>query len=202
MSERVDPAGERSGEPYSPFERIELARGNGLLTDLFFLLFVLGGLSLQGGQFGVAAWLVLLACWAIVRIEFTFAIGAVMFVGLTGARSGFADTLAVAVGPGVDIPLVAIVVTLIGLGGLLAIDLGRTWRSMYPVAVFAVLLGLSAAVLAFTNQGTALQLLGAGTAATLVSASYVLHRYERGLQWRVRSAEETVETDISRSENQ
>jgi hypothetical protein len=201
MSERVDSGGGSVVEPYSPFERTDLARGNGILVEFFFLLVALGGLSLQGGLFGAAAWLLLLACWATLRVEFTFGVGAVLFTGLTGVRSGFAEAVAVAVGSGLEVSLVAIAVTLTGLGGLLANDLRHTWRSIRPVALFVVLVGFSAAVLALASRGIALQRLGAGTVVTLVLSSYVLHRYERGRRWRVESAEAERETDVPRSED-
>jgi hypothetical protein len=200
MSKATSSTGGSGVESYSPFERIELTRGNGLLSDLFFLLFVLGGLSLEGGLLGVAAWFVLLVCWATVRVEFTFGVGAVLFAGLTDAPSRLADAVAVAVGSGLDVQFVAAVITLTGLCGLLANDLRQTWRSIRIVAVFVVPVGLSAAVLALTSQVIGFQQLGAGTIVVLVSISYVLHRYERGQRWRVRPSEQETETARSTGE--
>jgi hypothetical protein len=201
MSKTASSKGGSSEESYSPFERIELTRGNGLIADLFFLLVVLGGLSFQGGLLSVAAWFVLHACWANVRVEFTFGVGAVLFAGLTGSLSRLADAVAVAVGSGLDIQLVAAIITLAGLGGLLANDLKQTWQSIRLVTVFVVLVGFSAVLLALTSQAIGIQRLGAGTIVVLVSTSYVLHRYERGQRWRGRQDRGDTETDGPRSED-
>ncbi|MFD1633356.1 hypothetical protein ACOZ4L_09180 [Haloplanus ruber] len=148
----------RSTDHYSPISRLE--ERSQRVPELLAVLVALAGLLLQGERLGVLAGVVLVVLWLFLRVEFVFATGVL-------AVAGLGDPLSLGT-----------VLTLSGLGGLLAVDLARTWDSIGAVALFLALFVVAGGILAAT-QVVAVRGLGLGAAALLAGLAYALHRYER-----------------------
>lgn len=147
-----------STDRYSPISRLE--ERSQRVPELLAMLVALAGLLLQSGRLGVLAGVVLVGLWLFLRVEFVFAAGVLVV-------AGFGDPLSLAA-----------VLTLSGLGGLLAVDLARTWGSVGVVALFLALFVVAGGMLV-ASQVVAVRWLGLGAAAALTGLAYALHRYER-----------------------
>lgn len=146
-------------ETYSPISRLE--ERSQRLSELLGIFVVLAGFLLQNDRLGVVAGVIILVCWLFLQVEFTFAAGIL-------AAAGLGDPLSIGT-----------VLTLAGLGGLLAVDVARTWRSVGVVALFLVLFVVGTGGLLVGSQLVELRLLGVGAAVVLGGLAYVCHRYER-----------------------
>lgn len=151
---------ETAGSPdhYSPISRLE--ERSQRVPELLAMLVALAGLLSQGERLGVLAGVVLVVLWLFLRVEFVFATGVLAVAGLSDPLS------------------LGTVLTLSGLGGLLAVDLARTWGSVSVVALFLALFVVAGGTLA-ASQVVAVRWLGLGAAAALAGLAYALHRYER-----------------------
>lgn len=145
---------------YSPFSRIETRTRR--VPELLAVLVAIGGLVVQGGRLGVLAAVVLVALWMYLQVEFVFAAGTVLFVGAGGEPLSIGAVLAIA-----------------GLGGLLAVDLARTWQSVRPVALFLTLIAMGLGGALAARRVIAPHRFAVAAAVTVGGAMYLVHRYER-----------------------
>lgn len=145
---------------YRPFSRLETRTQR--VSELFSVLIALAGMFVQTGRLGAVAGVALVGLWLYLQVEFVFAAGTLLFVGLGG-----------------DPVSLGAILTLTGLGGLLAVDLARTWRSVRPVALFlsAFLIGTIGVLGA--SRTVAVSRLGVVITVGCCALAYGLYRYER-----------------------
>jgi hypothetical protein len=148
------------GDDYSPFSRVEDRTQRG--PELISLLVAIIGLFVQSGRLGALASIVLIACWMYLQVEFVFAVGAALFVGVGGEPISIGAALAMT-----------------GLAGLLAVDVARTWGSVKPVALFLALFVAGGGSILLASRTVPLHWLGTGAGIALAGVTYLLHRYER-----------------------
>jgi predicted ABC-type sugar transport system permease subunit len=145
---------------YSPFSRVEERAQR--VPELVTVLVAIAGLFVQGGRLGALASVVLIACWMYLQVEFIFAVGIVLFVGLGGEPISIGAALATT-----------------GLAGLLAVNVAHTWESVKPIALFLALFVAGCGGVLITSRAVALHWLGVGGGTVLTGAIYLLHRCER-----------------------
>jgi hypothetical protein len=149
-----------AGEDYSPLSRIENRTQR--VPELIAVVIAVAGLFVQGGRLGALASVALVACWMYLQVEFTFAVGSVLFAGVGG-----------------DPVSIGAVLAMTGLAGLLAVDVARTWESVTPVALFLGLFVAGGGGVLLASRGVPVHWLGVGGGAALAGGIYGLHRYER-----------------------
>jgi hypothetical protein len=171
-----DLADDGADRSYSPFNRPE-DRSYWPL-ELVCLLLAVAGLYLRGEVSGIALGVLLVTLWTIVRVEFVFATGVVLFSGLGGDPNAVPLGVEIA-SRGFDPGVVAVVLLLGGLGGLLAIDLGRSWGSLRPTVLFVLLFVLATVGIGsvYTSGSVPVHWIGLVAVATLAVVSYGLYQY-------------------------
>ena len=148
------------GDDYGPFSRVENRTQR--VPELVALLVAIAGLFVQGGRLGALASIVLVACWMYLQVEFVFAVGATLFVGVGGEPISIGTVLAMT-----------------GVGGLLAVDVARTWESVKPVALFLALFVAGGGGVLVASRTVPVHWLGVGAGGIVAGVAYLLHRYER-----------------------
>jgi predicted ABC-type sugar transport system permease subunit len=163
-------------DDYTPFSRVEDRTQR--VPELLALLVTIAGLFVHGGRLGALASLVLIACWMYLQVEFMFAAGAALVVGVGGEPISTGAVLAMT-----------------GLGGLLAVDVARIWESVKPVALFLALFVTGGGGILVASRVVPLYWLGIGAGGVIAGVGYLLHRYER-----TRIGEIDTSDDRSRTE--
>lgn len=148
-----------ANERYNPINRVETRSQR--FAELLVIGGAVAGFALSNGRLGIIAGLVLLGCWMRLQVELTFIVGAVLVAVLGG-----------------DVSTPGSLLTVAGLGGLLAVDLARAWASVQPAALFlmSVFAGALVGVPTYDRFGPYWFVLGA--VGILAGGLYGLYRYQ------------------------
>lgn len=171
MSERQQPPHRRD---YSPFNRTDDYANR--LPELFAVLVAGVGLYFQGDLLGAAAGITVAVLWTRLQVEFVFATGVVLLAGLGG-----------------DSVTSAAILTMAGLAGLLAAELGRAWESIRLAVLYLAVFAAASVGIVYLTADVALHWVAAIAVAVIAAVSYGLHRYE---QYRLESTNATSPTSI------